>query len=74
MDIVLLNLIAYLAGGNAEQLYESLSRLASLDESTVLYPGHNYADEPTSTIGNEKQFNPYLQTTNLDDFLKFRMG
>ena len=63
-----------LPGGSAKQMYESLNRLASLDESTVLYPGHNYADEPTSTIANEKRLNPYLQSTNLDDFLKFRMG
>ena len=63
-----------LPGGNAEQMYESLNRLAKLDESTVLYPGHNYADEPTSTIGNEKKFNPYLQKTNLEHFLKYRMG
>lgn len=63
-----------LPGGNAEEMYQSLNQLASLDESTVLYPGHNYADEPTSTIGNEKRFNPYLQTTNLNDFLKYRMG
>lgn len=63
-----------LPGGNAEQMYESLNRLASLDEKTVLYPGHNYADEPTSTIGNEKKFNPYLQKTNLEHFLKYRMG
>ena len=63
-----------LPGGNAKQMYESLNQLASLDESTVLYPGHNYADEPTSTIANEKRFNPYLQSTNLDNFLKFRMG
>jgi len=63
-----------LPGGNAEEMYRSLNQLAGLDESTVLYPGHNYADEPTSTIGNEKRFNPYLQTVNLDNFLKYRMG
>lgn len=63
-----------LPGGDAEQMYRSLDRLASLDESTVLYPGHNYADDPTSTIGREKQSNPYLKISNLDDFLKFRMG
>ncbi|MBI4372214.1 MAG: MBL fold metallo-hydrolase [Candidatus Omnitrophica bacterium] len=63
-----------LPGGNAEQMYESLNRLANLDESIMLYPGHHYADEPTSTIANEKKFNPYLQTTNLNDFLKYRMG
>jgi len=63
-----------LPGGDAGEMYRSLNRLASLDESTVLYPGHNYADEPTSTIGNERKFNPYMQSTNLDDFLRFRMG
>ena len=63
-----------LPGGNAEQMYHSLKRLAELDEKTVLYPGHNYADHPTSTIGTEKQYNPYLQVAGLSDFLKYRMG
>ena len=63
-----------LPGGDPGEMYRSLTQLASLDESTVLYPGHNYAEEPASTIGNEKRFNPYLQTTNLNDFLKYRMG
>jgi hydroxyacylglutathione hydrolase len=63
-----------LPGGNAEEMYQSLNRLRDLDENTVLYPGHNYEDEPTSTIKSEKQFNPYMQLTNLDDFLKYRMG
>ncbi|OGW90253.1 MAG: hypothetical protein A3A73_00655 [Omnitrophica bacterium RIFCSPLOWO2_01_FULL_50_24] len=63
-----------LPGGNAEDMYESLERLARLDENTILYPGHNYADRPTSTIAQEKKSNPYLQRTTLDSFLKFRMG
>ena len=63
-----------LPGGNAEEMYHSLKQLSELDESTTLFPGHNYADEPTSTIGNEKKSNPYMQSANLQDFLKFRMG
>lgn len=63
-----------LPGGSAEEMYRSLRTLAELDEKTILYPGHNYGDEPTSTIGNEKRYNPYLQTTNLNAFLKYRMG
>ena len=62
-----------LPGGNAEDMYHSLKRLAELDEDTVLYPGHNYSDEPTSTIGQEKRWNPYLQSPNLQEFLAFRM-
>lgn len=62
-----------LPGGDAEQMYYSLKRLASLDEKVVLYPGHNYSDETTSTIGQERRTNPYLQSANLQDFLSFRM-
>jgi len=63
-----------LPGGNADEMYESLKRLASLDEGTVLLPGHNYADQPTSTIGKEKQHNPYYQAHSLQDFLRLRTG
>lgn len=63
-----------LPGGDAEQMYHSLKRLAELDEKTVLYPGHNYSDEPASTIGQERRWNPYLQCGSLQEFLKFRMG
>lgn len=63
-----------LPGGDPEQMYYSLKRLCELDERTVLYPGHNYAEEPTSTLGQEKRWNPYLQTKSLQEFLRFRMG
>jgi len=63
-----------LPGGDAGQMYRSLNRLASLDESVVLHPGHNYSNEPTSTVGAEKRANPYLKFSSLEDFLRFRMG
>lgn len=62
-----------LPGGNPEQMYHSLKRLSELDDKVILYPGHNYSDTPTSTIGQEKRTNPYLQTKNLQEFLKYRM-
>ncbi len=63
-----------LPGGDPSQMYESLQRLAKLNEQTVLLPGHNYADTPTSTIGEEKKSNPYYQVHSLKDFLTRRMG
>ena len=63
-----------LPGGSAEQMHESLTRLAKLGDDVILLPGHNYADEPTSTIGREKQSNPYYQCRSLSEFLAFRMG
>ena len=59
-----------LPGGDPEEMYRSLTeRLGRLDDRTLLYPGHNYADAPTSTLGEERQANPSLQFASLRDFL-----
>jgi len=64
-----------LPGGNPEEMYDSLkNKLMKLDDTTILYPGHNYAKTTTSTLGDEKQKNPYMLKESLSDFLKFRMG
>jgi len=63
-----------LPGGNAEQMYSSLELLAGLGDHVVLLPGHDYAEKPTSTIGQEKGNNPYYQCQSLRDFLNLRLG
>lgn len=60
-----------LPGGDPEALYNSLTQtLKKLDDQTVLLPGHNYADVPTSTIGQEKQSNPFMQLETVEQFRK----
>lgn len=60
-----------LPGANPEQMYYSLNRtLRNLDDSTVVYPGHAYAPEPSTTIGEQKRRNMYMRFNNLDDFLE----
>jgi glyoxylase-like metal-dependent hydrolase (beta-lactamase superfamily II) len=57
-------------GGNAEQMYYSLTqKLAALPDDTILFPGHNYARLPHATIGEQKKTNPYLRFTSLKQFL-----
>ncbi len=63
-----------LPGGDTEQLYHSLARLSRLPDETVLYPGHNYADRPTSTFKDEKAYNPFLQIQSLEGFLMMVRG
>jgi hydroxyacylglutathione hydrolase len=63
-----------LPGGDAKQMYDSLQRLGKLGDHIVLLPGHNYAEDPISTLGKEKKENPYYQVRNLHDFLHRRMG
>jgi glyoxylase-like metal-dependent hydrolase (beta-lactamase superfamily II) len=60
-----------LPGSNPAQMYDSLvNKLRALPDNTVLYPGHDYADRPRSTIGEEKRRNPYLRFNRLEDFLR----
>ena len=60
-----------LPGGDPALLYDSLANtLKALDDTTILCPGHNYADTPTSTIGEEKRTNPFLQFETLEEFLR----
>jgi glyoxylase-like metal-dependent hydrolase (beta-lactamase superfamily II) len=63
-----------LRGGDPEAMYRSLSGvLMKLPDETELYPGHDYAEVPRSTIGSEKKQNPYLQFSDLKSFLSYRM-
>jgi glyoxylase-like metal-dependent hydrolase (beta-lactamase superfamily II) len=63
-----------LRGGDPEAMYRSLSSvLMKLPDETDLYPGHDYAEVPRSTIGTEKKQNPYLQFSDLQSFLSYRM-
>lgn len=64
-------------GGDPEQMYYSLTqKLMRMDDSTILLPGHNYAEVTQSTLGDEKSENPYLRraAASLKDFLLLRMG
>ena len=61
-----------LPGSNPEQMYDSLvNKLMKLDDKTVVLPGHNYAGGRTSsTIGDERKRNPYVQFRSVSEFLR----
>ncbi len=57
-----------LPGGSLEQLLASLeSRLITLPPDTIVWPGHDYGETPTSTIGREMRQNPYITDFLLAD-------
>lgn len=63
-----------LAGGDPEQMFESLKRVSALPAEVKLYPGHDYGDVPVSSIGREVERNPYFRRlASLDEFLALRM-
>ena len=51
-----------LPGASWQQMYQSImEKLMTLPDETVVFPGHNYGRKPASTIGDEKQYNPFLR-------------
>lgn len=64
-----------LPGGDAEEMYRTLTqRLATLPDGVVLFPGHDYGDRPTSTLGEERRSNAYLRTASLSDWMRLVGG
>jgi glyoxylase-like metal-dependent hydrolase (beta-lactamase superfamily II) len=60
-----------LPGGNAEQMYHSLTQvLARLPDETVLYPGHNYGEKARSTMGEQRRENYFLRISSLDEWMR----
>jgi glyoxylase-like metal-dependent hydrolase (beta-lactamase superfamily II) len=58
-----------LPGSDPEEMYYSLTqRLAALPDDTVLLPGHDYGGA-SSSIGREKQQNPFMRFPSLAAFL-----
>ena len=57
--------------GSSKDAYNSIfNRLLKLPEETILYPDHDYNGKVSSTIGNEKKFNPRLQVKNVDEYVE----
>ena len=57
--------------GSAKTQYDSLfNKLLKLPEKTLVYPAHDYNGKKFSTIGDEKNNNPRLQVTNVEEYIE----
>ena len=60
-------------GEAAKAEYESLhQKLLSLPDTTRVFPGHNYGTSPESTIGKERESNPFLVQPDFEAFLDLK--
>ena len=51
-----------LPGGSWQTMFNAIkTRLYTLPDDTKVLPGHNYGRMTSSTIGHEKQYNPFVQ-------------
>lgn len=65
---------ADLPGSNVEDLYNSLQRLKKLSPETRVFPGHDYGPQPNSTIAWELENNEFIRCSDLESFIRLRMG
>lgn len=57
--------------GDPYALYDSIvNKLFKLDEDTKVYPAHDYNGRTSSTIYEEKRFNPRLQVPSVIEFVE----
>ena len=57
--------------GSAKTQYDSLfNKILKLPEKTLVYPAHDYNGKKFSTIGDEKNKNPRLQVTNVEEYIE----
>ncbi len=63
-----------LHGGDPERMFHTLKDLGEgLPSSTVVHPGHNYAEMPVSTLAEQMDGNPFLHFDNVREFVHYRM-
>jgi hydroxyacylglutathione hydrolase len=60
-------------GEGARKEYDSIHRkLMTLDDDVEVYPGHNYGVQPSSTIGRERETNPFILRDSFESFLELK--
>lgn len=56
----------------ARKEFDSLQRLTALGDSIEVYPGHDFGVSPASTIGHERETNPFLLCPNFEEFVHLK--
>ena len=63
-----------LAGGDPEQMFVTLKDMAAhFPDNTVIRPGHNYAEQDTSTLREQIEGNPFMHFEDSERFVHYRM-
>ncbi len=61
-----------LPGSDVDEMRESLlDKIRSLPDDLVVYPGHDYGDEPFATLGHQKVRNRVLVPRTREEFRRF---
>jgi sulfur dioxygenase len=62
-------------GGDAGTLYDSITKkIFSLEDDTLIYPGHDYQGRRVSSVAQEKAINGRLAGKSREDFIEIMMN
>lgn len=56
--------------GSPESMFDTLQKLKSFPDETIVFPAHDYHEKHSSTVAIEKNENPFLKETNKEAFVK----
>jgi len=59
-------------GEGARKEWDSLHKLMKLDSGVEVWPGHDFGEAPSSTIGHELKTNPFLLRKTFEDFVDLK--
>jgi hydroxyacylglutathione hydrolase len=60
-------------GEGARAEYDSLhNKILTLPDETKIFPGHDYGESPSSTVGNERRTNPFLLCRTFEEFVDLK--
>ena len=66
----------FFPGSSASQQWDSLHRVMTLPDETLVFPGHDYyggeGTMPHSTIGHQRRTNPFLLCPDLEAFVALK--
>lgn len=63
-----------LPGSNPEEMYHSLQKLASLPDSTEVYPGHRYSPSPSGSLHDVKAANMVFKPATQEQWMQIFAG
>jgi len=56
--------------GSPESMFDTLQKLKTLPNETIVFPAHDYNEKKSSTITKEKKTNPFMKEIGRDTFVQ----
>lgn len=61
-------------GGDPEQMFHTLKNMQrDLPDTTLILPGHNYAEKSSTTLKEQIEGNPFMHFDDVSRFIRYRM-